>query len=114
MMSSNGIWHGDDDFASSVSSADMVKPFTCPPKGVGSVDNRCDLASLDQRRQHNQVLLVRRHDERRQPLAHERKRYLRPDKATPACDPPMVEAPAVRHEHPPRSEGASEVGQRVV
>src|SRR5207253_6033392 len=53
-------------------------------------------------------------DEGRQALAHERKRHLRADKATPTGDPPMVEAPAVRHEHPPWCEGTSQVGQCVV
>src|SRR5437763_15477129 len=52
--------------------------------------------------------------EGRQALAHDRKRHLRADKTTPTGDPPMVEAPAVRHEHPLWSECASEVGQRVV
>src|SRR5207248_4023967 len=99
---------------SGVSATDMVDRLTGLAQRVDSVDDRYDLAGLDQHTQNNQVLLVRRHDEGRQALAYERKRHLRADKGTPAGDPPMVEAPAVRHEHPPWGEGTSQVGQCVV
>src|SRR2546429_407925 len=62
----------------------MVDRLTGLAQRVGSVDDRCDLSALDQLRQNNQVLLLRRHDEGRQALAHERKRHLRADKTTPA------------------------------
>jgi hypothetical protein len=61
----------DDDLPSSVTSADVIDRLRGLAQRVRSIDDRCDLAGFDERLQDNQVLLLRRHDERPQRLTHE-------------------------------------------
>src|SRR5919202_2757554 len=106
--------HGDDDFPLSV-------PFFQIPDGlwglgewVGPVDDRFELASLDELLKENQVLAVLPCDERAQLLLHEPGQYRRPQLAICASEPPPSPFAPDDDEGSLRREGAPEARQRRV
>jgi len=64
--------HGDHDLPSAVTSPQIPEGVRDFAQRERSVDDRCDLAALDELLQQQQILLVRRGRERPQVLAHER------------------------------------------
>ena len=72
------------------------------------------LAGLDQLLELEQVLPLRRLDERPKGLAHEAEHDHPGDQAAATGEPALVEPSAVRHEDAGRSQHAPEVGERMV
>src|SRR5215212_2379214 len=108
------VSHGDGDLSSSVPLSHMADRLRGFAQRIGAVDHRRHLAGLDQLLEEDQILESRRHDKRPQCVTHELSQHVRPDHATTAGEPMIVEPSAVRHECSLRGEGASELGQRMV
>src|SRR5215210_6860485 len=90
--------HADDDLASSVSLSHMADRLGGFAQRVRPVDDRCDLAGLDELLEDYQVLELRRHEKWPQCVAHEPVQHVRADHATTAREPMIVEPSAVRYE----------------
>jgi hypothetical protein len=63
--------HGDDDLSASVACFELPDGLGDLGQRVGSVDDRCELAGLDEFPQGLQVFLPRLGGQHPQPLAHE-------------------------------------------
>src|SRR6266508_1958213 len=99
--------HGDDDLASGVSLLQRPDGLGHLAQRVGPVDDRCDLAGLDELLQDHQVLAPFLQYELAQPLAHERRQHGRPeDLAIEASEPPSAPFASHDDERPPGGEGA--------
>ena len=62
--------HGDDDLPLGVSFLQIPDGLRYLNQPVATVNDRCDLSRLNEVVQDNQVLLIRRRNERDHPLAH--------------------------------------------
>src|SRR6186997_403455 len=81
---------------------------------IGAIDDRREAAALDELLELEQVLPLRRLDERPQGLAHEAEHHHPEDEAAATGEPALVEPSAVRHEDPGGGQRAAEIGQRMV
>ena len=82
--------YGDEDFSSSMSLFQIPDGLRGLAQRVGPVDDRRDLAGLDELLEDEQVLLVLRRNERAQLLAHEGGQHEHSDLTIRAFDPPIT------------------------
>ena len=104
----------DRGLASSVARADVVERLGGLAQRKAAVEHRRDLAGFDQLREVEQAFMAHLHEEVAEGLAPELEQHLALDDPTATGHPRLVEAAAVRHQHPGRREGTAQVGQRVV
>ena len=86
------------DLASSVPTADKIDRLAGFAQGIGAVHDRLDFAGLDQLRNGEQVVELWRQEVWPKPMAGQPSQRVRADHTTPAGEPVIAEATAVRHE----------------
>src|SRR5579862_514927 len=104
----------DHDLSRRVPCSDIVHGPSAFTERIGAVDNRRDLAGLDQVLECDEIVVLLRNDKPAQALAHEAERHHRFDQPTCARKPPILELTAIRHQHSGWSQRPPEVGQRSV
>src|ERR1035438_460275 len=104
----------DDDFALGVAVPHVLDGRGGLAQRVGPVDDRPDLAGLDELGEREQVWRVLRADQRGQRLAGERGEEQRPDLTVAACEPSSVGLAPDDDQRPAGIQDRAEVLQRTV
>ncbi len=94
--------------------SDVVDRLRCAAQGIGAIQDRRDLAGLDQHLEGDEIGMVRGDEEPPESLRAEPEQNRCTNEPARAREPSVPEVAAIRDEYPRGGQRAAQVGQRVI